>query len=299
MAQRMADRMANSDATPASQFTTGESVRARKRVAIGLEPQRPTAKVAPLRPPVEAEGGGWRWWPVILLCAVILATLLLITARALHSPTYWQPVRQNVLELFSRPWSGITIEELARRTRVNENFTDQTRLLALNEQPDRWWMNVVPAEGVYRLNVWPGQVAWSTLGMHPPAVFRLETALSIAPETADGYGGLLARYQDPNNFYAFVIDGEGQFQAQVHQKGSIEILQPWIGLDFLHAAGQNNLLMLEDNGASMRIFLNNVLVFEVLEPHLPTGKVGVLGGASPTSIAEINVDWIKMYDVAE
>ena len=299
MVQRMADRMANSDATPASQFTTGESVRARKRVAIGLEPQRPTAKVAPLRPPVEAEGGGWRWWPVILLCAVILATLLLIMARALHSPTDWQPVRQNVLELFSRPWSGITIEELARRTRVNENFTDQTRLLALNEQADRWWMNVVPDEGVYRLNVWPGQVAWSTLGMHPPAVFRLETALSIAPETADGYGGLLARYQDPNNFYAFVIDGEGQFQAQVYQKGSIEILQPWIGLDFLHAAGQNNLMVLVDNGASMRLFLNNVLVFEVLEPRLPTGKVGVLGGASPTSIAEINVDWIKMDDVAE
>lgn len=96
-----------------------------------------------------------------------------------------------------------------------------------------------------------------------------------------------------------MIDGEGQFQAQVYQKGSIEILQPWIGLDFLHAAGQNNLLMLVDNGASMQLFLNNVLVFEVLEPRLPTGKVGVLGGASPTSIAEINVDWIKMDDVAE
>ncbi len=183
---------------------------------------------------------------------------------------------------FLGPWAGITIEELEQRARVNENFTDQTRLLALNEQPERWWMNVVPAEGVYRLNVWPGQVAWSTLGVRPPAAFRLETALAIAPETADGYGGLLARYQDPNNFYAFMIDGQGQFQAQVHQKGSIEILQPWIRLDILNEAGQANLMMLEDNGASLQLFLNNVLVFAVLEPRLPAGKVGLLGGASPT-----------------
>jgi len=298
MAQRMTDRVTNSNTTPAAQFTTDESARARKRVAIGLAPQRPTAKVAPQRPPDEAAGAG-RWGPVLLLCAVILATLLLITARLLDSPTDWQPVRQNVLELFSRPWSGITIEELARRTRVNEDFSSQTRLLALNEQTDRWWMNVVPAEGVYRMNVWPGQVAWSTLGVRPPAAFRVETALSIAPETADGYGGLLARYQDADNFYAFVIDGQGQFQVQVHQKGSIEILQPWIELDVLHPAGQNNLMVLTDDGAHMQLFLNEVLVFQVLEPYLPAGKVGLLGGAAPRSIAEINVDWVKLDDIAE
>src|SRR5262245_10741673 len=70
--------------------------RARKRVAIGLAPRRPTAKAAPQRPPDEHTGVLQRWWTVWLLLAVTAATVLLLFAKVLDSPTDWSPVQRNL-----------------------------------------------------------------------------------------------------------------------------------------------------------------------------------------------------------
>jgi len=273
--------------------------RARKRVAIGLDPQRPTAQPVPHRPPDQAVGRGWRWWPVLVLMAAIVATLLLIAARVLNSPTEWQPVRANLLELFSGQWSGITLDSRGYRLAASDNFDQPSDLLVAQRQADQWWMSPVPTEGVYRLNVWPNHVAWSTLGVSTPGAFRLESVLAIAPETPDGYAGLLARYQDADNFYWFTVDGQGRFQAQLRKAAKTYPLQAWQARGFIHRAGQNNTLTLEDDGTGMHVFINNVVVFTVQNPPLPPGAVGIVAGASERSIAEINVDWIKLYALEE
>jgi hypothetical protein len=276
---------------------TGDDERARKRVAIGLAPQRPTAKATPQRPPDEPGSSIWRWWTVFLLTAVGGATVLLIVARALNSPTDWTSVRQNLTAWFSGQRPIGTLNSRGYRLQVADEFNGNSRWLAAQQQPEQWRMNVLPKEGVYRMEVWPDHVAWSTLGAQIPATFRLEAAFTLVSEASDGYAGLMGRYQNPDNFYFFVVDGQGHFQAQLRKAGVLYSLLPWTELASLRHDGQNNVMALEDNNLVMSLYINNVLVFEVLDIQLPPGQAGVIGGASNHSLAQINVDWLKLYSL--
>ena len=160
-------------------------------------------------------------------------------------------------------------------------------------------MNVLPTAGGYRMDVWPRHVAWSTLGVQTKPPFKLETAFSLTAETPGGYGGLLGRYQDPANFYFFVVDGQGRFQAQLLKAGVLYPLQPWIALNVVNPPGENNVMALADDGAVMHLYLNDALVFEVVKPEWSTGQTGVIAGAGDRSPSKINVDWLKVYDAAQ
>ncbi len=276
---------------------TEDETRARKRVAIGLAPQRPTAKAIPQRPPAEPGFAFWRWWPVFLLIAVAGATGLLIAAKMVNSPTQWPAVRQNLTAWFFGQRPNSSLSNRNARLQFTDDFNENSHLLAAQQEPEQWWMNVVPATGVYRIDVWPGHVTWSTLGIQLPAAFRLESAFAVAAATPDGYGGLLGRYQNPDNFYFFVVDGHGRFQAQMRKTGVLYTLQPWTALAQLNPAGQNNVMALEDNQTTLRLYVNDGLVFEVLDLQLPPGQAGVVGGAVNPPTAQINVDWLKLYNL--
>jgi len=270
--------------------------RARKRLAIGLAAQRPTAKAAPQRPPDEPTSSMQRWWPVFLLTAVAVATLLLLAAKVVNSPTGWTPVRQNLAAWWSGESPVSPTNPPHYRLQIAEDFDTASALLAGQQQANQWWMSVIPTQGVYRMVIWPSHVAWSTLGVRTPPAFKLEAALSVLPETPDGYVGLLDRYQNPDNFYFFVIDGQRRFQAQLHKAGVLYPLQPWIALDFLHPPGQNNVMALTDDGTVIRLYLNNTVVYAVLDAQLPAGQTGVIGGAADHAPAKLDIDWLKLYD---
>ena len=155
--------------------------RARKRLAIGLAARRPTAKVAPQRPPDEPVSSIRRWWPVFVLMAAAVATLLLLTAKVVNSPTDWTAVRQNLTAWWSSETPASTANTPRYRLQIAEDFDTASSLLAGQQQAEQWWMSVIPTQGVYHMIIWPGHVAWSTLGVRTPPAFKLEAALSVAP----------------------------------------------------------------------------------------------------------------------
>ncbi|MFN8495470.1 MAG: hypothetical protein U0350_48190 [Caldilineaceae bacterium] len=282
--------------TSAGQTDQSDDERARKRVAIGLAPRRPTAKAAPERPPDERTSALQRWWPVWLLLAVAAATLLLLAAKLLNSPTDWSPVRSNLTTWWAGQKSPNGDDNHRYRLQVTDDFDRPSQLLAAQQAAGQWWMNVVPKEGVYLLDVWPQHVAWSTLGVHTNAPFKVETAFALPLEAVDGYAGLLSRYQDQDNFYFFVINGKGQLQAQLRKEGVMYPLQPWIAVNVLKPPGENNVMALTDDGATLSLYLNDSLVYEVFDLQLPTGQSGILGGAAADALTKIKVDWLKLYE---
>lgn len=278
---------------------TEDEERARKRVAIGLAPQRPTAKAVPLRPPPEPRHAFWRWWPVFLLMAMAGATVLLITAKVLHSPTQWTVVRQNLHTWFASEPPNTSINSQTESLQLTDDFNNISQLLAAQQQPDQWLMQTLPQASVYRMIISPSHVAWSTLGVQTPASFKLEMAFALSAETPDGYGGVLGRYQNSDNFYFFVLDGQGRFQVQLRQAGILSTLQPWTALTQAKPAGQNNVMTLIDNTAGMSLYINEKLAFETRDLALPPGQTGVVGGASDQMPAQIDVDWLKLYRLPE
>lgn len=283
---------------------TIDEERARKRAEIGLSPVRPTARATLQRPPDEMSTGGCLWLPVWLLGGVVVVTLLLLTAMLLGSPTSWPQVRENLISWWP---SRITlVDTTAAKPEIRaaddyqllaaDQFDQQQGLLAYNQQDGQWDMVYRPSESVYHMQIWPNRLGWSTFGAGVLHNVRVEASFQVTDVLPDGYAGLLARYQNRDNFYLLGVDGRGRYQVQLLQDGQLQTLIPWMEAGWVNLAGMPNEVAFEDDGATLRMFVNQRPVFEDRQPRLPVGDAGVFGAAMPQSAAEINVDWLRLYE---
>jgi hypothetical protein len=285
--------------TQSTPAPTNLDERARKRAAIGLAPQRPTAKANLFRPPRASESRTYLWLVALWVVSVVVATLLLVIARLIGSSTAWPQVQAELNAWVAPPTANREQAPAFTSNRyqlaLGDEFDGAAGLLAINHQDEQWTLAPLPAEGIYHMRIWPNRLAWSTLGAQELSNYSLEGSLVIADLTPDGYAGLLARYQNRDNFYLFAVDGRQRVQIQLLAAGRLQTLMPWTYMASLSPAGQPNLLALEDNGLTLRFYANGAPLFEVGQPQLPLGDAGVFGAAPADTLAEIVLDWLRVY----
>jgi len=266
--------------------------RARKRTAIGLAPVRPTAKDAPLRPPGEAPPVRGAWLATSLVILLLVITLVLVISQ------FWgqTPNLSVPTTTFNFP-AQTTPAPAATALIVSNDFTDgdEIQLVLPNQQDGLWSLRSDSAEGIYRMEVQPNQLAWSTIVGKPVDQFRIEAGLTIGDIAPEGYAGFISRYQDNKNFYLFAIDGQGRFQIQLLSNGDLQTIQPWTESAALKLAGNPNTLAIEENGAMLRFFANGQLLAEITSPQLSLGDVGIFAAAPSTTIAEVSFDWLRLF----
>lgn len=185
--------------------------RARKRESIGLSPHRPTAKEVIQSPPDAKRGVS-----SVLLLLVALAAIAAVAIL-------WRP------SVFSTgPFGGgapATIEE--GRLIARDDFAEPLFSLPVgsDEDSDRRYVG-----DLYRIRVGRlGGRAWATLSQPNLGAYRLEADLRLASQDVYtwGYGGLIARYQNDESFYHFVVDSQGQYQIELAEKGAWRTVRPW------------------------------------------------------------------------
>ncbi|MEM7539121.1 MAG: hypothetical protein AAF639_43585 [Chloroflexota bacterium] len=177
--------------------------REEKRVAIGLAPQRPTAKEVVSRPPSrrilarqtdtmgDVSVGPQRWFLVILFLAVFCSTLLLLTMRVFDAPLLWQQFSTNLRQGWQDGFgdngnpvvnqlttqAGLQYDTNNNLVRIEDNF-DQTTLLFENDEQTqewvtkalngestdaKWSLGTVAREGVYKIRTQTNHIAWTLL----------------------------------------------------------------------------------------------------------------------------------------
>lgn len=279
--------------------TRNEEESKRKRTAIGLSPRRPTARPTVQRPPRDLFSTTQGWLLTLLLCSLLVSTALLTAARLNNAPTAWPIVRSYWRAIVTgESWSGPFDLYSTRpdyQLQVNDPFTERTGLVACTQQAGEWSTDVIPEAGVYRMQVWPGRLTWSTIALENNNTYRVEASIVITTPTPDSYSGFIGRYQRPTDFYLFLVDGHARYQVQLWQDGLLTTLQPWTESPLLNRAGGENLLALEDTGTQLNFYANGSALLTVPTPALPNGDVGLLAGAGETSMAEIDVDWLRVY----
>ncbi len=292
-----------SSATESSAGTPQEvssDPQAQKRVAIGLSPRRPTARTVVQRPPRPGLDRWQQWLLVGLVIALMAATGLLLAARASGASTAWPAVRlQLAAWLLGKPLPGlpaIALPSADYQLRVEDPFDQKTGLLACNQQAGQWTTDIVPERGIYRFQLWPGRLAWSTLAVTDLPTYRLDASFTIVDVMPEGYTGFLGRYQDAQNFYLFVVDGAARYQVLLWQEGVLTTVQPWTSNPAINGAGYENVLALVEDGQTLHFFANNQRLFAVDAPLLPPGATGLVGGAGERTMAEIAVDWLRLYE---
>jgi hypothetical protein len=275
--------------------------RARKRIEVGLSPRRPTAKTALQRPPDVQTLPLPPWVLALVLLVVLLLTAALLAANLTGwSPAWWTAAtapltRSGATEAL--PADPLTPD--AATLVLSDDFSQPTSTLLQSEQRQEWRTELLPAESIYRIQVWPGHLAWSLIGLDAVERYRLQTDTLVTTTAPDGYAGLVARYQDARHFYLFAVDGHGRYLVQLQDGDQMITVQPWTPVPYLNSAGSSNLLAIEDTGIALRFYGNGMLLYELADPAYTPGLIGLAGGSAGQDVAELHFDWLQLYQAAE
>lgn len=270
---------------PSASTTTDAESPVNKRTSIGLSARRPTAPDSVQRPP-DADGGWSAWWLVFWVIILVIAAGFLVAARALPSDT---PLGSLASLRESQD------QALPATTAYFQDVFDEDRgLLPAMAKPGVAAMAVLPAEGVYRLDVWPGNLAWSRFQVEGVAVLRVDAEATIDAQTPEAAVALIGRFEDDANFFLFTVDGKGRFGAVRYQSDAITVLRPPTPLPAINPSGQPNRLTLEDNGTSLR-FLGNGILLDVIPVEPATAiRSGVGALATGEDIVTVTFDSITV-----
>jgi hypothetical protein len=256
-----------------------------KRTAIGLSSRRSTAPESVQRPP-SAGVSMSAWWLVFGMIVLLIAVMLLIAARSLQPDATWNDVAAAI----GRPVAPSAAPFL------QDDFTTDRGLLKAFAEPGVAAAQVLPAEGVYRLDVWPGFLAWSSINVEGVAALMLSTQATIAAQTPDAAAALIGRFTDEGNFYLFTVDGQGRFGAVRYADGVASELRPPTPLPALNPAGQPNQLTLEDNGAALRFLGNGILLENIEVASSRAQRLGIGALATKDDLVTVTFDTLRVYE---
>lgn len=267
----------------------------RKRRQVHLEPRPELMPRQVMRPPSAAvqQRLPLGWLQVFLVGMAIVLTSLLLYSRLVGAPSDWKTVTTTLADW--REWRPSTwFGSFSGWRPIADDFKQDNGVLVYSHAPGKWLMGVETNEGVYRMRVFPGVVAYSAVGTAIPTAHRMEASAFIAPESAASFAGLLNRYHNETNFMLLIIDGQQRFQLQVQRDGVWSSVQPWTFHKALLPAGMANVLVLEDDGRVVRYFANDTLLLETEATSASGGGVGLAAGTLTNNAATIDFDWVKV-----
>lgn len=262
---------------------------ARKRQEIGLSPRRVTAQAAVVRPPEQGLAARIQQWLVVaLVAAMVVVTIVLVIARVTGGATDAASVSGALSAMVSDPTAALN-----GSLTLYEDFAQTEGSLVRDFQEERWSMGAVPDEGLYRIRMWPGVIAWSTMGVRPADHFRISTSTAVSADTVWGYGGVIGRYSSDQSLYMVQVDGKGRLRVLVQKDGNWSTEQDWAAYAALLPAGNMNELVVEDDRGSVSIYGNGTLLLTTSALDLPAGDSGVVAGSLQSDVAEANFDWVR------
>lgn len=269
---------------PPSSTRTDADAPINKRTSIGLSARRPTAPDAVQRPP--DAGGLSAWWLVFWLTMLTIAAIFLIAANA---------IRPNITLRDVAMWIGrVPKASVATTTYFQDAFDVDAGRLTAFAKPGAAAAAVLPAQGVYRLDVWPGNLAWSRFRVDGVDALRVDAEATIDGQTPEAAVAMIGRFEDDANFYLFTVDGKGRFGALRYQNGAAAVLRPPTPLPAINPAGAPNRLTLEDRGTSLRFLGNGILLDVIPVEPAADARVGVGALATGDDITTVTFDSITV-----
>ena len=170
--------------------------------------------------------------------------------------------------------------------------------------PSSGWDRIQADEGVtdyangrYRIFVnQPQHDYWANPGRSFGDV-RVEVDATKAGGPDDNDFGLICRYQDTGNFYAFLISSDGYFAIMKVSQGNSEMLGT-DGMELAEAVrkgGTTNHIRGDCVGNQLTLHVNGQRVHSVNDSTFSSGDVGLLAGTYGESGTDIHFDNFFVY----
>jgi len=165
--------------------------------------------------------------------------------------------------------------------------------------PDSGWDRVQAEEGVtdydngrYRIFVDQSQHDyWANPGLSFTDV-QVEADATKIGGPDDNDFGLICRYQDTENFYAFLISSDGYYSIMKYSGGSSETLgaDAMLSTDAVIQGDSTNHLRADCIGDSLTLYANGERLHAVTDSAFSSGDVGLIAGTFDEPGADIAFD---------
>ncbi|VAW41270.1 hypothetical protein MNBD_CHLOROFLEXI01-1304 [hydrothermal vent metagenome] len=124
-----------------------------------------------------------------------------------------------------------------------------------------------------------GQIWWSNVGRDFADVIVTVQARQTSGPNNNAYG-VICRYQDENNFYIFLISGDGFYAIGKYESGKDQISyltenQEYIPSDLINQGIATNLIRVSCVGNELSLSVNGLPLVTVMDDKFMAGDVGL------------------------
>lgn len=211
-----------------------------------------------------------------LLLALLLGSLLPLPVAAQGAtPQDWRKGAAAVADDFSRDQGQWSVD----------TGRDAARTIARGRLTVR-----VPEPELFR---------WSTLQTAADfSDFYVEVEASQAAGPGDGMQGVMFRYVDSDNFYAFLISADGWYVLLKYVDGEVSRPVDWQESELIETdAGAVNRLAVLADGRALTLYVNDEELTRVQDRSLAAGQIALIAGTNKDGGLEADFDnfglWYK------
>lgn len=143
----------------------------------------------------------------------------------------------------------------------------------------------------------PGQLWWTNPGRDFDDVIVSVEARQVGGPNDNAYG-LICRYQNEENFYVFLVSGDGFFAIGKYQTGTDNVVyltenQQFIPSDAINLGVASNELSASCVGNQLSLEVNGIPVLSVTDPTFVTGDIGLAAGTLVAGTGVIEFDNVQ------
>ena len=144
----------------------------------------------------------------------------------------------------------------------------------------------------------PGQIWWTNPTRNFDDVVIRTEARQVSGSDDNAYG-LICRYQNPENFYAFLISGDGYYAIAKYQSGSENVIYLTENGQFqpseeIHTGIASNELLVSCIGNQLSMEVNGAPLLTVTDPTFVTGDIGLAASTLQAETGVIEFDNVQV-----
>lgn len=186
-------------------------------------------------------------------------------------------------------------DELKGELLYNENFSTSKGSLWAGSSDDNWTYyfdngryNMV----VYNMNSWKSYAIGNSYSN-----FILDVQARQEGGTSDNVYGVIVRKVDWNNYYNFLISGDGYYEVAKMEDGKWSPVN-WKRSDAINLGNSTNLIRIICNGNDFSFYVNDVMLEEYTNSSFSSGNIGLTAGTNyAIGQARVSFDDISIWQI--
>ncbi|MDX1413006.1 MAG: hypothetical protein R3293_02385 [Candidatus Promineifilaceae bacterium] len=144
----------------------------------------------------------------------------------------------------------------------------------------------------------PGEIWWTNPGRNFDDVLIDVKATQVSGPSDNAYG-VICRYQDEENFYIFLISGDGYYAIGKYQSGEDRITYltedgQYQSSEFINQDQASNQIEVSCIGNQLSLSVNGMPLMAVTDTEFATGDIGLAASSLQQGTVEIAFDEFKV-----